>query len=145
MLRPPPRSTLFPYTTLFRSTARRGSRPRELWAGAGRSRRRSGHRPLLLAGPGPVLAARAPTRGRRLSVAAVSVRGDPCARPRDAGQLDAFGSDRLRGDVVGGMGAGAGRGTGTARGAPARACSRLGRRRSTSTRPLDALAARGPP
>src|SRR5438034_5448372 len=69
MLRPPPRSTLFPYTTLFRSTARRGRRPRELWAGAHRSRRRSGHRPLLLAGPGPVLAARAPPRGRRLSVA----------------------------------------------------------------------------
>src|SRR5688500_19599672 len=27
MLRPPPRSTLFPYTTLFRSSARRMTRP----------------------------------------------------------------------------------------------------------------------
>src|SRR5207245_567248 len=121
-------------------TARRGRRPRELWAGAGRSRRRSGHRPLLLAGPGPVLAARAPPRGRRLSVAAVSVRADPGARPRDAGQLDVFGSDRLRGDVVGGMGAGPGGGTGTARGVPARACSGLGRRRSSATGSLDPVA-----
>src|SRR5205809_4762346 len=32
MLRPPPRSTLFPYTTLFRSTAPREGRPRRVVA-----------------------------------------------------------------------------------------------------------------
>src|SRR5438876_7561672 len=34
MLRRPPRSTLFPYTTLFRSTSRRGAHPRALPGGA---------------------------------------------------------------------------------------------------------------
>src|SRR3989442_2792758 len=34
MIRPPPRSTLFPYTTLFRSPRSAGSRPAEvLWYG----------------------------------------------------------------------------------------------------------------
>src|SRR5947209_14350319 len=39
MLRPPPRSTLFPYTTLFRSAAPRG--PRAPWRASGRLRRGS--------------------------------------------------------------------------------------------------------
>src|SRR5439155_23461397 len=33
MIRPPPRSTLFPYTTLFRSGVRRSSRPLRISAG----------------------------------------------------------------------------------------------------------------
>src|SRR5256885_13394361 len=58
----------------------------------------------------------------------------------DVCSSDLFGSDRLRGDVVGGMGAGPGGGTGTARGVPARACSGLGRRRSSATGSLDPVA-----
>src|SRR5207248_10583066 len=38
MLRPPPRSTLFPYTTLFRSGARRGSATRSCEALRSRAR-----------------------------------------------------------------------------------------------------------
>src|SRR3989442_12335280 len=33
MIRRPPRSTLFPYTTLFRSLSARGEHPDELWDG----------------------------------------------------------------------------------------------------------------
>src|SRR5437867_8045009 len=47
MIRPPPRSTLFPYTTLFRSVLRRGARPRGLRQGDGRripARVRGGNR-----------------------------------------------------------------------------------------------------
>src|SRR5258705_9516592 len=42
MIRRPPRSTLFPYTTLFRSRDRRQSppHPRHLWHGIDRDRRR---------------------------------------------------------------------------------------------------------
>src|SRR5205814_1866016 len=79
---------------------------------------RSRHRPFLHPGPRPALATRAPPCRRRLSRAAVSVRGDRRTRPRDAGQLDACGSGRLRGDVVGGLGARAGSGVGAARGVP---------------------------
>src|SRR5258708_21493141 len=43
MIRRPPRSTLFPYTTLFRSLHRRGRRfrlgPRRVWQGRTRGRR----------------------------------------------------------------------------------------------------------
>src|SRR5688572_31738344 len=35
MLRRPPRSTLFPYTTLFRSRLRRPRRPHTVWRGRG--------------------------------------------------------------------------------------------------------------
>src|SRR3712207_8886404 len=45
MIRRPPRSTLFPYTTLFRSTARRGTllprRARRAWRNRGRTGRGS--------------------------------------------------------------------------------------------------------
>src|SRR2546430_11041327 len=44
MIRRPPRSTLFPYTTLFRSVPRRGERARS--AQADRAARRRGHRLL---------------------------------------------------------------------------------------------------
>src|SRR5437867_10628878 len=37
MIRPPPRSTLFPYTTLFRSLTRRGSRRRTFQESCGDS------------------------------------------------------------------------------------------------------------
>src|SRR2546426_366602 len=53
MIRRPPRSTLFPYTTLFRSAHARGARP----PGAGA--RRSGRGEL------PAARARAPERRRR--------------------------------------------------------------------------------
>src|SRR6266487_4555267 len=41
MIRRPPRSTLFPYTTLFRSPARRPARSRRPWPGSAPWRRRS--------------------------------------------------------------------------------------------------------
>src|SRR5690348_18018031 len=37
MIRRPPRSTLFPYTTLFRSTRRDGRRPAPTWQGGPRA------------------------------------------------------------------------------------------------------------
>src|SRR2546422_7867361 len=40
MIRRPPRSTLFPYTTLFRSCGRRGGEPEQPLAPAPRERRR---------------------------------------------------------------------------------------------------------
>src|SRR6266566_1220353 len=120
--------------------ARRGRSSRDLWAGARRSRRRSGRRPLLLAGPWLILAARAAPRRGELPLAAVSVPGNRRARPRDVGQLDTLGSAGLRGNLVGGLGAAAGGGARTARGVPARACSRLGRRRSSATGSLDPVA-----
>src|SRR5687767_15251227 len=43
MIRRPPRSTLFPYTTLFRSDHGRGERQAPLFAGADRHRARAGH------------------------------------------------------------------------------------------------------
>src|SRR3712207_7155033 len=42
MIRRPPRSTLFPYTTLFRSLPGRRAALRRSWAGAGRRRGRGG-------------------------------------------------------------------------------------------------------
>src|SRR2546425_6047623 len=51
MIRRPPRSTLFPYTTLFRSTAGWRGRPRTRCAAAGPSRPR---RPLTGRRPGPI-------------------------------------------------------------------------------------------
>src|SRR2546426_3574264 len=87
MIRLPPRSTLFPYTTLFRSTARRASqerlgaerlparggrlRARTLGRGSGGVRRSHGARLDLLA---VLLAARG---GRSL----VRSRGRPCRQP----------------------------------------------------------------
>src|SRR2546425_11395748 len=65
MIRRPPRSTLFPYTTLFRSRGREPARGH----GAPRSRRAGGVRPAGRA-PGPE-PGRAP--------------GDPRARPRTGG------------------------------------------------------------
>src|SRR5438094_6806310 len=44
MIRRPPRSTLFPYTTLFRSLARRGARVDNIAAAAGLGRRASASR-----------------------------------------------------------------------------------------------------
>src|SRR2546426_9151383 len=63
MIRRPPRSTLFPYTTLFRSHGADGSRPVRDPAAARRRDQallQGGHRPLrcepapLLAGPDPL-------------------------------------------------------------------------------------------
>src|SRR3712207_8688932 len=53
MIRRPPRSTLFPYTTLFRSTPRRAARPERAGARDPPRRDRAGaaaRLPLLLAG-----------------------------------------------------------------------------------------------
>src|SRR3712207_7419548 len=53
MIRRPPRSTLFPYTTLFRSTPRRAARPERAGAGDPPRRDRAGaaaRLPLLPAG-----------------------------------------------------------------------------------------------
>src|SRR5690349_22911847 len=52
MLPPPPRSTLFPYTTLFRSRARRpgDGEPRRAGAGDGQAARRPGE-PAARVGP----------------------------------------------------------------------------------------------
>src|SRR3712207_7659103 len=66
MIRRPPRSTLFPYTTLFRSTGDRRRRRR----GSGAQRKRRWDRPrVVVAGEGRVVAAqqqRAPhRRGQR--------------------------------------------------------------------------------
>src|SRR3712207_8217937 len=47
MIRRPPRSTLFPYTTLFRSTIRQGRGSRQEPCGRGSGRSREG-RPFLL-------------------------------------------------------------------------------------------------
>src|SRR3712207_7089214 len=66
MIRRPPRSTLFPYTTLFRSARRpagRGGRAEQPGLGGPR-RRRSGRRPAPPGGePGPLPGAR--RRARR--------------------------------------------------------------------------------
>src|SRR5687768_17917788 len=60
MIRRPPRSTLFPYTTLFRSTrGRRSCRPRDR---GGRRARRAIH---LAGAPHPRAAGAANSRGRR--------------------------------------------------------------------------------
>src|SRR3989441_10744363 len=64
MIRRPPRSTLFPYTTLFRSRHRRGSDPRRRRAGARPGARRAGG--LRRDGPTPdrvVHGLHAPARG----------------------------------------------------------------------------------
>src|SRR3712207_7060971 len=62
MIRRPPRSTLFPYTTLFRSRPRRG-RPRPAPAGAPRCPRARGAAPRPAADPLP----RPDPRARRRS------------------------------------------------------------------------------
>src|SRR3712207_7077608 len=63
MIRRPPRSTLFPYTTLFRSPARKNRRAPEGTAGrTGRRELFGGLRPLL--GPQELRAAGEEARGR---------------------------------------------------------------------------------
>src|SRR3712207_7703308 len=67
MIRRPPRSTLFPYTTLFRSNAADGSPPRlpRAWPRRGRARR----------GGGPAPHARVDSRARAPRRAAVRAAG----------------------------------------------------------------------
>src|SRR5689334_23561635 len=78
MIRPPPRSTLFPYTTLFRSS--RGHRRRARHHAVGR----------------PAPARRARPRAHPQAAAAHPRRGDQRARPRDrAGNLPDRKSTRL--------------------------------------------------
>src|SRR3712207_7880299 len=72
MIRRPPRSTLFPYTTLFRSAARRVARP------AFPRRHRSATRDTPRSGGRPQRAS-APPRNRRLTSARISA-----ARPARA-------------------------------------------------------------
>src|SRR3712207_7570471 len=71
MIRRPPRSTLFPYTTLFRSKRDRGGRP-------DRSRRREGPRHTRQARPAPAGGPRPPPARLRdaARVAAVDVGAD---------------------------------------------------------------------
>src|SRR2546425_8979689 len=81
MIRRPPRSTLFPYTTLFRSLARAGGeqRRRERFPGATPrvpARRGGGHR-----------ARRAADGGGRLPVAATAARDGRCLRGAPAAGL----------------------------------------------------------
>src|SRR3712207_7916522 len=71
MIRRPPRSTLFPYTTLFRST--RPTHRRRLRVGGRRVRHRAGgaRRPTRAVGPGPRRAPRhriLATRPRHVAV-----------------------------------------------------------------------------
>src|SRR3712207_8608658 len=64
MIRRPPRSTLFPYTTLFRSPARDGGRPLRRVAG---EQRGLGHQPHPLLGhPAPGLGVRPVARAPAL-------------------------------------------------------------------------------
>src|SRR3712207_7317433 len=56
MIRRPPRSTLFPYTTLFRSSGDRATRVRDLLPTSGRAANwetRRGRRPLAVGERGP--------------------------------------------------------------------------------------------
>src|SRR5438132_14048572 len=83
MIRPPPRSTLFPYTTLFRSMRSRRCSSRRSAATAARvADEHSGgvRRP----GGASVAARAAPARVRRVT------------RPREPGALDVPGSDDAR-------------------------------------------------
>src|SRR2546426_7315880 len=83
MIRRPPRSTLFPYTTLFRS-ARRGAGtriPEAADAGAGRRadlRRRSGRGPRARGGPADERRDRAGGRRRARSEEHTSELQSPC-------------------------------------------------------------------
>src|SRR5215471_14350880 len=79
----------------------RGARSRHLWQLGGRQRDRTASRPFLLERRGILLAARAPDGRGWLSLTSISVRRDSVAGPRDSEELDAFGSDRLRRDLVG--------------------------------------------
>src|SRR2546422_8552831 len=56
MIRRPPRSTLFPYTTLFRSPAGRGSGPGRVWCPSGG--RRGGRGTADRGPPGPAVSSR---------------------------------------------------------------------------------------
>src|SRR5256885_13294224 len=75
MIRHPPRSTLFPYTTLFRSPALRQADRRRLGGGARQLRALGGHDQQLL--------------GIREPLAhGAQVAGEPLARPLPAGARD---------------------------------------------------------
>src|SRR5690606_41441745 len=79
LLRPPPRPTLFPYTTLFRSTgvARAlpaDAQPARLGAGGGDHRRLRGHsHPGLLRSPTRAAVARADRKSTRLNSSHVKI------------------------------------------------------------------------
>src|SRR3712207_6936351 len=70
MIRRPPRSTLFPYTTLFRSrprAGRRATRAARAPAGARASRHASGRRPLAGSAPASASPSRADRKSTRLN------------------------------------------------------------------------------
>src|SRR3989449_7925497 len=150
MIRRPPRSTLFPYTTLFRSRrgaasdqARRDCRPDQLRRRHGGRRSGRGHPAVLPGRPGLVLAARAPACGRRLSLVVVSVRGARRSPARDPARLATRGSRRLHRDLVRRVGARAGGRAWPVRDVPTRARGRLGTG-SRDDRPNGALAPSAP-
>src|SRR6266545_7691103 len=98
MIRRPPRSTLFPYTTLFRS---RCENPRGYWVLATILRRAGGHRhPIERAARGPTASKfRLTARQRRESVALTAASATACEptdrrhrQCRDQGRSDAAGS-----------------------------------------------------
>src|SRR2546430_14796715 len=66
MIRRPPRSTLFPYTTLFRSRLLAGDLPRQLHAGRHRRVRRHARQRTELVGPEPEHVVEARIGGREL-------------------------------------------------------------------------------